>query len=468
MPDVTDNSQTPTPGQVLAGNMPLYARPGEPPSLPAQAPPAQPAQPPPPTPQQIAEHNRHAAIGKAASFLFGAQTDPNTGEPVKQAPGVLFRNLLAGALLGGAIGSEGRANGGSVGSFLSGVSRGGNAVAQQAYQRQQDAQAQEQRRQQMSVEQQRAADEHMVHQATAAKIVAETASFHHQQEFHDQDAIDKKNAAAQQYFQTLTDAGGTAAPIAINGKVPSNGVYSAPELAAAFTKDPSILQAPPNTVRHFIDTHNASDLEYVAGKGWVNQSGDPIDLSKSTTVRVIDVPESIYRIRLHPTGKEINAIAGYQLIPKDQEENIFNAPLDSLSGLYAQNLKNLNSEAQANQRNASAAKANAQANKATTPNRGTPVQFANVEAKKAAALAKAETAFEKDGDDEKLAQAKTAAQSAYEAEVKSLGGSVTPSARVTPPSGKSVVYDPQNTAHFVDSDKLKSFLTDPQYRGWHQ
>lgn len=38
----------------------------------------------------------------------------------------------------------------------------------------------------------------------------------------------------------------------------------------------------------------------------------------------------------------------------------------------------------------------------------------------------------------------------------------------TPPAGKTTVYDPNGTAHFVLSGKLKDFLADQQYKGWHQ
>lgn len=36
------------------------------------------------------------------------------------------------------------------------------------------------------------------------------------------------------------------------------------------------------------------------------------------------------------------------------------------------------------------------------------------------------------------------------------------------PKGKSTVYDTNGVQHFVDSDKLKAFLADPKYKGWHQ
>jgi hypothetical protein len=190
-------------------------------------------------------------------------------------------------------------------------------------------------------------------------------------------------------------------------------------------KDNSILLGPPGTVRHFVDEHDASDIEYVPGKGWVNEAGAPTDMSKSTVVRAIDVPESLYQKTVKHTGKEINAIAGYQLIPPDQENNTFNAPINAYAGLYAQNLKNLNAAAQAKQRDADAEKARSQANKAATAKRGTPAQFAQVESRKAAALAKAETAYEGSKlDEDGLARAKAAAQKTYEDEIKALNGSV--------------------------------------------
>lgn len=344
---------------------------------------------------------------------------------MRQKPGQLFRSLLAGALLGGAIGSEGpRDENGkrlpSPGGFLSGVARGGNAVEQQNYQRRQEGQENARKQAQLTLEQQRVQDEHMLHQATVAHLTAETASFHHQQEFHDQEALDRKNKAAQQYTQALRDAGGRTAPIPVNGKVPANGEYSAPDIAAAYMKDQSILHGPAGTVRHFVDVHNASDLEYVPGTGWVNEAGDPVDMSKSTVVRAIDVPENQFGKPVRKTGQELNTIAGYQLIPKEQEDNTFNVPINAVTGLYTQNLKNLNEQAQTKQRLAAAGKAVA----AQAAKRGTPAQFAQVESKKAAALAKAETAYQKgDLDADELAQAKAAAQKTYQDEIKALNGS---------------------------------------------
>jgi hypothetical protein len=139
-------TDTPTPGQMLmggpqqqpqqVGNVPLEQRLAQ---MPSQQQPQQ-QQPPAPTPQQVAVAQRHQDLGKTASFLFGEQYD-NDGTPIKQAPGQLFRSLLAGALLGFSAGASAPTGGGKLGSILGGAGRGGTAVMQQNYERGQQAQA---------------------------------------------------------------------------------------------------------------------------------------------------------------------------------------------------------------------------------------------------------------------------------------------------------------------------------------
>jgi hypothetical protein len=157
MPD--DPMQAQSPDQVLSGQTspPVQSGPAQPPPQAGQAPsssaPQLQHQPPAPTAQQ-AMAARHHALGQVTSFLFSNQRDEN-GEPIKQPPGQIFRSLLAGASLGATMGSEGKAQGGSVSRFLNGVSRGGNAVEQQNHARQQEAQKQAQDRAKLMLEQQR-------------------------------------------------------------------------------------------------------------------------------------------------------------------------------------------------------------------------------------------------------------------------------------------------------------------------
>ncbi len=149
------------------------------PSAPAQQPQlAQPqAQAPPPmTPQQQAQaqfeqrqlaaaqatHQYHSKLGRAVSTLFGQQTsylvDPASGQVVptttKAPPGQMFRSLLAGAILGGAQGTEGMSPGFGRSFFRAGAA-GINRAQQQDQQRKQeaiDAQKRQQEKQKFDTE----------------------------------------------------------------------------------------------------------------------------------------------------------------------------------------------------------------------------------------------------------------------------------------------------------------------------
>ena len=455
MPD--PQTQT-TPGQVLAGSPPAQ------PAPPQQTPPPQPQvqdaplnsrqgpglspsgfpqQQPRPTPQQAAVDQHHRQLGKVTSFLFGQEHDPDTGEPIRQSPGSVFRSLLAGALLGASAGlKEGH---GAIG----GLAAGGVAGMQFRDQQAQQAQAQSDRRKKMSQDEQAAADEHQLHQANVAHLTVETTAFHHLQDLHDQEALDAKNKAARAYMKTLEDAGARPAPIPVYGKIPANGLYNASDIVDAINRDPSMLFGAPGTVRHFVDEHAAGDVQYVKGKGWVDESGESVNMTKNTAIKAYDVPESIYKTPIHKTGAEINTLVGYQLVPKDQEDHLFTMPLDAATNLYSTNLRNLNQKAQADQREGAAAASKAKANNAGKPKTGTPAQFRAVEKDKATALAKAETAYQKSDKPEAealddLNRAKAAAQKSYEDQVKDLGGSVTPgkparpgAAPATPPRAQS-------------------------------
>lgn len=278
MPDQPDNTQAPTPGQVLAGT--------------PAAPSAQPVAPQPqqPTPQQVAQVAdvaRHHAIGKAAAFLFGQERDPNTGEPVKQAPGSVFKSLLAGALLGSAIGSEGRAGGGSVGGFLSGFSRGGAGVMAQEYQRQQDAFARQRQTQQMSLEQQRFEEERTQHRAQLEQWNLENLARGREADYRDRDQLLKENEQDANVQKWTIDNGGYLASIP-NNAVPGNG----PELMQAMIKDPARFQAPPGVGRLLVKNYDFNGLNHDSKGGWTEKDGSPVDWSKHLTWSVYWLPNT--------------------------------------------------------------------------------------------------------------------------------------------------------------------------------
>src|SRR5580692_2446165 len=84
----------------------------------------------------------HSLEGTRTSYQVNPQTGATEETTVPNKPGQLFRNLLAGALIGGAAGGEGT---GATG-FLGGLARGGTASMQNR--QQQDAQQREAAQQQ--------------------------------------------------------------------------------------------------------------------------------------------------------------------------------------------------------------------------------------------------------------------------------------------------------------------------------
>ena len=81
------------------GNTPLADRLAQDPSAPPQQQQPQ-QQPPAPTPQQTAVAAKHHATREGRTLPFRRFGHPDTGEPIKQKPGAIFRSLLAGAMLG--------------------------------------------------------------------------------------------------------------------------------------------------------------------------------------------------------------------------------------------------------------------------------------------------------------------------------------------------------------------------------
>jgi len=275
MPDITPDQTPTTPGQLLAGpppntsNMPLNARAGQPPSLPGpQAPQQQPAQP---TPER-AVAAKHHALGRAASFLFGAEVNPDTGEPVKQKPGAIFRSLLAGALLGGAIGSEGNAGGGKVGGFLGGLGRGAVGVEQQAYQRrqqaQQEAQTNAQHKQEMTLEQQKFDEEKMQHASTLEHWNLENLARGREADYRDREQFEKENEIDLNVQKWAVDNGAFVAPSIPQNGVPGNG----PDMMKAMTKNPVAFNPPAGVGRLIVKKYDFDNLDHDTKNGWTEDA----------------------------------------------------------------------------------------------------------------------------------------------------------------------------------------------------
>jgi hypothetical protein len=388
----------------------------------APAPAAQPAQPA--QPAVPAHVVNDSVLGKAvralSSAIHGRQTqytvNPQTGEteettaPAK--PGTVFRNLLLGALVGGAVGSEGH------GGFVQGFSRGGAAGAAQAQaqdaQRRQQAQQQFENQLKARHEQSEQSDAEQRRQYYSALIAHQnilTVGLQQQAYRQDQETLEKHNLAAREYEKTLTDAGGVRAKLTVDGR--PKDVVNATDFMAAYVKDPQAIgQAPDGFQRHFVLTNDLSEISY-NGEHWVRDDGSPANMDNHAQIEAIDMPVNNMRTHHLSQGSRLNKLAGEKLFDDDK---MYDTSPEADAGLYSMRLKN---EGEA----ARAAHQRELANKSKT---GTPGEFAAVETRKQKALAAAEKAYQKgDLDEAGLNRAKADAQSAYEQEIVGLGGSIT-------------------------------------------
>ena len=482
MPDITsnaaavlasqpDNSQS-VPSSPTDLSAPLNGR--QTPQLPGP-------QTPPAVDPAAADVTHHALFGKAVkalvSSLHGETTyrpNPQTGQveavtaPAK--PGAFFKNLLVGALVGASAGTNG--GGGFVGAF----GRGAGAAQQQREQRDQQAYDRARQAESDTLEKRKSDDDHVYHQALTAHEVIQTSALLHNIHSADQETIDRHNASARAYEKSLIDAGARPVQLTIEGK-PLDTV-DGNALRKALSADPSILHGPDGCERHFISSTDLSELHH-NGESWVDDSGNPVNMGSNISIRAYDLPSRTFKSSIKVTGKKLIELRPALAGTIDPEKS-YTTTFDALSALHSLQVKEDAEAAMANNRRSLANQRDKNSKQAT-----------QIESKKAAALAKAEhnywTAINggKDPDNAlaELNSAKQAAQDGYENEIRAAGGtpqhfeygnapapqrSAQSAQRLIPPTGKSVVYDPQNKPHFVDSDKLKSFLADPKYRGWHQ
>ena len=276
---------------------------------------------------------RNATTGLGWHALMGTHGEIGPGGTVTQqqnTPGQLFRSILAGAIMGAASGYPKQ---GEQGGFGPAFSRGLGAEQQQV--QRQEAQLQQQSQQQFEnqMAQQREQREQTLLNAQLAHMHAQEVAAQHQNDIMDQKFHDERNAAAQTMINTMKDAGGVAP---VDGALPET--MTAPELVQAYTKNPSIRNAPAGYVRHFYDKTDASELTWDDKAGnWVTADGTPANMTNHSVITVMDVPVNSMTTKKMTSGKDINTAAGQTLVDPDKQYPM--APVDMIN-LYNQNLKN--------------------------------------------------------------------------------------------------------------------------------
>lgn len=322
-----DNIQPNVTGPVgMGGGAPDVGNPTMPQVQQQQAPPPNPAQV-----AQVAQIAHDSQFGRMAKAILGQNSQYSVGpdgtlqnNPVPEKPGQFFRTLLGAALLGGAAGANGDPRQGFLGGFVRGGAAGmGQAQQQDQMKRQQ---AQNDFNNQQKVQQQNR--EQMLMNAQVANMHSEMVGRQHTSDLQDQALHDRHNAASAALESNLSSAGGVPAIIPVNGQASSE--FTAPDLAAAYVKDPSILKGPQGFIRHFIDTTDSTDLTY-NGTNWVDAAGKPVNMTDQTTVKAIDVPVDAMKTKIPTTGKDINAAYGGKLVDPDKTYQMSPLDMDALN-----------------------------------------------------------------------------------------------------------------------------------------
>lgn len=262
----------------------------------------------PPTAQQTqAAHD--TLWGHAVRVLKGAinntstqyKVNPETGRmeatEVKERPGQIFRNILLGALVGGAAGQAEHDHNPYTG-VGAGLMAGGAATIQD--QRNQDLLKRQQasndfeRQQQIKreqatedLEQQRLQRENTLDKATIAHYaIQDTRSAYLLNHAGERD-IEQQNGQAQLLLQNVIKQHGTLAKGIPNNDALGNGR----QLEAYFTQNPSALVSPNGGMRVPVKIVDTTGLHYDAlHGGWKDEKGDIVDLSDHTRWAVYDIP----------------------------------------------------------------------------------------------------------------------------------------------------------------------------------
>jgi hypothetical protein len=289
------------------------------------------------------EHAAHAIEGKQ---VVGYQPDANGDlQPVvgPRKPGGIFRDILIGALAGGAAGSTADPAQGFAGGAVRGAVAGNQAVTGMNQQRAANLKQQAQSKiNSDNKEQQR-----ILQQATVARGTLSVLSVDHHANLMNDRQISSVNDSNSKMRQVLLDNGGSLAHLPgpngeeLNGKADNGG-----ELEKLFQQNPeTVMKAPDGFHRIPLISLDTKGLTNENGR-WVDQTGKEVDLADRTTFHLVDVPESLWGQNLSLDSGVINAIAGRPLA-KGKPGSTFTTTLGSMYGLKIKNLSDIGRQTQA-------------------------------------------------------------------------------------------------------------------------
>ena len=422
------------------------------------------------TAAQTAHTSRMAALGMLASKIFrGGHDEYSVGEDGKIAstfvpdkPGQIFRNLLGGALMGMAAGSAAHDFAGGAGLGAEAGMRYRQGQDQENYARATQAQAARQRQTEIDQRQQEIDQARKDREARIAQLNVENMRADANLNLQEQHWIEDRNDRETELQNHLEEMGAKQIVIPAGGRdvngTPGNGAALQADINANGVQN--LVPAGYHPVWTF--STDLSGLEFKGGQ-WVDeQTGDPVNLETRTTHRIYALPDNVWDQPSNvTTGKQALALTPH-LGPWVSPDQKLRLTVGDTINLAMRDAQAANEQADARQRNASANRQNTVARNGGRGGRGgsNADEIRNLNQQRLIASSQLQQAA-KSFNDQDYATARTKLDQ-IDAQLKKLQ-----SGTVNPPPGKSVVYDPQGNAHFVDSSKVSAFLADPQYKGWH-
>jgi hypothetical protein len=290
-------------------------------------------------------HIASALEGKQVSYVPDSTTGTYQEVVTPRKPGGIFRDILMGAVIGGAAGAQGDPRQGFVGGFARGGSAEIGAQQRQAVDQRNDAGAKAEvlKRNRDAKEAKQTADDQAAASLAAHSI--STLDQDHHANLYDSKQIQSHNNSHQLLMQTALDNGGSMPQIMgqdgkdLNGETDNGG-----KLMELFNKDPQSLMAAPEGFHRTPFTQiDTAGLEHKSGKWIDTKTGKEVDLADRTTFHLVDVPTNAWNRSLTMTKGTVNDVAGRTVAQGSPTDSV-STSFGSIFGLGLKQMKDRASE----------------------------------------------------------------------------------------------------------------------------
>lgn len=234
--------------------------------------------------------------------------DPATGKTIatrtREKPGQIFRNIVAGALVGGLAGSRAPANSG----FAGGLAAGGAAEMEQQQRNDLLKRGLAEESFKTQKEAQQARDQHAEVLAKITSLNLANLRSDQNADLHSQEFLDESNARNAAIQINLAKAGAVPAQLSFGGENLNGTEGNGKTLFAALKADPKLALAPPGSVRVWTHRIDYDGLHFSDDGRWVDKNGQPVDLSTRTTWSAFDIPSKQANQNIQVAGSTLKKL----------------------------------------------------------------------------------------------------------------------------------------------------------------